>query len=69
MSEIRTPITETMPVFFIGHGNPMNAIQDNPFTRSLAAMGRFRCAEAESHPCRLGALAHTGNVREYNSEA
>ncbi len=31
--------TDPMPVFFIGHGNPMNAVWDNPFTRSLAAMG------------------------------
>ena len=28
-----------MPAFFIGHGNPMNAILDNSFTRSLKAMG------------------------------
>jgi 4,5-DOPA dioxygenase extradiol len=27
-----------MPVFFIGHGNPMNALADNDFTRSLALM-------------------------------
>ena len=32
--------TGTMPVFFIGHGNPMNAIQDNPFTRSLTKLGK-----------------------------
>jgi 4,5-DOPA dioxygenase extradiol len=29
-----------MPAFFIGHGNPMNAILDNPFTRSLERMGQ-----------------------------
>jgi 4,5-DOPA dioxygenase extradiol len=29
-----------MPVFFIGHGNPMNAILDNPFTKSLEKMGQ-----------------------------
>ncbi|MBI5446804.1 MAG: 4,5-DOPA dioxygenase extradiol [Deltaproteobacteria bacterium] len=29
-----------MPVLFIGHGSPMNAVLDNPFTRSLAAWGR-----------------------------
>ncbi|HET7152362.1 MAG TPA: 4,5-DOPA dioxygenase extradiol, partial [Candidatus Kapabacteria bacterium] len=29
-----------MPVFFIGHGDPMNALRDNAFTRSLAAMGK-----------------------------
>jgi 4,5-DOPA dioxygenase extradiol len=27
------------PVFFIGHGSPMNAIEDNPFTQSLATIG------------------------------
>jgi 4,5-DOPA dioxygenase extradiol len=29
-----------MPAFFVGHGSPMNAIEDNPFTRALAKMGR-----------------------------
>ncbi|MBI5326481.1 MAG: 4,5-DOPA dioxygenase extradiol [Ignavibacteriae bacterium] len=28
------------PVLFIGHGSPMNAIEDNAFTRSLAEMGK-----------------------------
>lgn len=28
-----------MPVLFIGHGNPMNAIRDTPFTRALACLG------------------------------
>lgn len=28
-----------MPSIFIGHGSPMNAIQDNAFTRSLARLG------------------------------
>lgn len=32
--------TERMPVFFIGHGNPMNAIEDNTFARALQAMGK-----------------------------
>lgn len=31
--------SENMPVFFIGHGSPANAIEDNPFTRSLKIMG------------------------------
>ena len=26
--------TETMPVLFIGHGNPLYAIQDNEFARA-----------------------------------
>jgi len=29
-----------MPVIFIGHGSPMNAIRDNTFTRRLTAWGR-----------------------------
>ncbi len=28
-----------MPVLFIGHGNPMNAIEDNAYSRSWRAMG------------------------------
>jgi len=28
--------TERMPVFFVGHGHPINAIADNSFTRHLA---------------------------------
>jgi 4,5-DOPA dioxygenase extradiol len=27
--------TKRMPVLFIGHGSPMNAIQDNEFSRFL----------------------------------
>ena len=29
----------TMPAFFFGHGNPMNAIQRNTYTEAWAAMG------------------------------
>jgi 4,5-DOPA dioxygenase extradiol len=29
-----------MPVLFIGHGNPMNAIATNPYTESLSRLGR-----------------------------
>ena len=32
--------TSKMPVLFIGHGNPMNALYDNPFTRSLNKLGK-----------------------------
>jgi 4,5-DOPA dioxygenase extradiol len=31
---IDQPETPTMPVLFIGHGSPMNALEDNIFTRS-----------------------------------
>ena len=29
-----------MPVLFIGHGSPMNMVQENPFTESLTALGK-----------------------------
>jgi len=29
----------TMPVLFIGHGDPMNALWDNPFTQCLSRLG------------------------------
>jgi len=29
-----------MPVLFIGHGSPMNIIEDNTYTRSLSALGK-----------------------------
>jgi 4,5-DOPA dioxygenase extradiol len=35
-----TATEHLMPVFFIGHGDPMNALRDNAFTRALAAMGK-----------------------------
>jgi len=31
---------EKMPVLFIGHGNPMNALRDTPFTRKLHELGK-----------------------------
>ena len=30
-----SPRTALMPVLFVGHGSPMNALEDNAFTRSL----------------------------------
>lgn len=31
---------QTMPVLFMGHGSPMNAIEDNDFSRRWAAIGK-----------------------------
>jgi 4,5-DOPA dioxygenase extradiol len=33
-------MTNKMPVLFIGHGNPMNAIEENPFSNSWIEMGK-----------------------------
>jgi 4,5-DOPA dioxygenase extradiol len=32
-------MTETMPAIFLGHGNPMNALQINAYTKAWAAIG------------------------------
>ena len=29
-----------MPLVFVGHGNPMNAIEDNKFSRAWTQLGR-----------------------------
>jgi 4,5-DOPA dioxygenase extradiol len=34
------PTKATMPVLFVGHGNPMNAIEDNPFSREWQRVGK-----------------------------
>ena len=33
------PTTDRMPALFIGHGSPMNALEDNEFTREWKAVG------------------------------
>lgn len=33
-------MTKPMPVIFFGHGNPMNALEENSYTRAWAALGR-----------------------------
>jgi 4,5-DOPA dioxygenase extradiol len=33
-------LSERLPVLFLGHGNPMNAIEENAFTRMLGSLGR-----------------------------
>lgn len=38
------------PVFFIGHGSPMNALEDNSFTRSLKSM-RDLCPSPKAVLC------------------
>ena len=34
------PATERMPVLFVGHGSPMNAIEDNHWRQAWQALGR-----------------------------
>jgi len=44
------PSPERQPVLFIGHGSPMNAIEDNAFRRAWSALGEDLLAEADSRP-------------------
>lgn len=32
--------SEKMPVLFVGHGSPMNAVENNPFTQTLSKIGK-----------------------------
>ena len=32
--------TEIMPVLFLGHGSPMNAIEDNEYSRTWEEIGK-----------------------------
>jgi 4,5-DOPA dioxygenase extradiol len=31
---------QSLPILFVGHGSPMNAIEDNPFSRTWARLGQ-----------------------------
>lgn len=37
---MKDSIMQKMPVLFIGHGSPMNAIEDNPYTRNWVKVAR-----------------------------
>ena len=34
------PAQDRMPVVFVGHGSPMNVVEDNPWSRGFAALGQ-----------------------------
>ena len=39
-SLVELPESELMPAMFVGHGNPMNAVSDNVFSRAWEQLGR-----------------------------
>ena len=58
--------TPRMPTLFVGHGNPMNAIEDNPYSRAWAQIGAnlprpqaILCVSAH-WMTRGGSLVHVG---------
>ena len=48
----------TMPVLFLGHGSPMNAIEDNPWRRAWQTIGTEILARAEPPQLILCISAH-----------
>ena len=58
-------MAERMPVLFIGHGNPMNALLVNSYTQRWAAIG----AEAEGDTFGVGTLVHRRRSRHREHRA
>ncbi len=52
------PLTERMPVMFLGHGSPMNAIEDNHWRRSWQALGESLLAQGTVPSLILCVSAH-----------
>jgi 4,5-DOPA dioxygenase extradiol len=52
------PDTERMPVLFVGHGSPMNAIEDNRWRRGWQALGGELLARAQPPRLILCISAH-----------
>ena len=59
---------ELMPAFFIGHGSPLNAIEDNRFTRGWTDAMKDVPPPA-GHPVRLGPLADARDLRHGDEPA
>lgn len=38
---MENPRKHRMPVLFVGHGSPMNAVEDNPWSRGFSDLGRM----------------------------
>lgn len=53
-----SPATQKMPALFVGHGSPMNAIEDNPFTQSLRKLGEIFKKEGKKPAAILVVSAH-----------
>ena len=55
--------TARMPVLFLGHGSPMNAIEDNEYRRSWQALG----AEFAAHFSDRGHLFQADRGRRFRA--
>ncbi len=61
-------VTERMPVLFIGHGSPMNAIGENEFVQGFRDIGKT-IPSTESHYLCIGTLGDAGYLRDCNGKA
>lgn len=68
------PSPEPMPALFIGHGNPMNAIEDNPFSKNWREAGKLLprpkailCVSAhwETRGTRVTAMPHPRTIHDF----
>jgi 4,5-DOPA dioxygenase extradiol len=44
-------MSDKMPVLFVGHGNPMNAITDNAFAKQWERIGRGSRYDVDARRC------------------
>ena len=66
-----------MPVLFLGHGSPMNAILDNAYRRSWQALGRRfdgsscripdDCIDSKRYPLFMAREVMRGVIQEFQS--
>src|SRR5665213_3328724 len=66
--------TTAMPVLFLGHGSPMNAIRDSDFTRTLRRLGEMLprpqavlsiSAHWETEGTKILSAAHPGKIDDF----
>lgn len=75
MSEPVTDSAQLMPALFVGHGSPMNAVEDNLFSRNWQRVGlllprpaAILCISAhwETHGTRVTAMESPRTIRDFD---
>ncbi len=59
--------TAQMPVLFLGHGSPMNAIEENEFVKRMAG-SRENHSHAQYHFMHFRTLGDPGHFRDCHGE-
>ena len=57
-----------MPVLFVGHGSPMNAIEDNPWSRGFRQLADLD-PDTQGHSLRVSALVRARDVHDRQCQA